>query len=96
MANFFAKITKHFLEISREDEITIFSQKYQVPKFVDPVFTKTSPKRSFSVIQYERFGLVFAKTGSIILGMDIIYQLLHSCHLFFLERHTLSSFVYFR
>ncbi len=27
----------------------------------DPVFTKTSPKRSFSVIQNERFGLVFCK-----------------------------------
>ncbi len=30
-----------------------------VPEFLDPVFTKTSPKRSFSVIQNERFGLVF-------------------------------------
>jgi hypothetical protein len=29
---------------------------------------KTSPKRSFSVIQNERFGLVFVKTGSIISG----------------------------
>ncbi len=28
MAHFFAKITEHFLEISREDKITIFSQKY--------------------------------------------------------------------
>jgi hypothetical protein len=28
MAHFFAKITEHFFEISREDEITIFSQKY--------------------------------------------------------------------
>jgi hypothetical protein len=36
-----------------------------VPEFIDPVFTKTSPKRSLSVIQNERFGLVFAKTGSI-------------------------------
>ncbi len=39
-----------------------------VPEFIDPVFTKTSPKRSFSLIQTERFGLVFAKTGSIISG----------------------------
>jgi hypothetical protein len=37
-----------------------------VPEFIDLVFTKTSLKRSFSVIQNERFGLVFAKTGSII------------------------------
>jgi hypothetical protein len=43
---------------------------YPVPEFIDPVFKKTSPKRSFSVIQNERFGLVFAKTGSIILGTD--------------------------
>jgi hypothetical protein len=39
-----------------------------VPEFIDPVFVKTSPKRSFSVIQNERFGLVFVKTGSIISG----------------------------
>jgi hypothetical protein len=39
-----------------------------VPEFIDPVFAKTSPKRSFSVIENERFGLVFAKTGSIISG----------------------------
>jgi hypothetical protein len=37
-----------------------------VPEFIDPVFRKTSPKRLFSVIQNERFGLVFAKTGFII------------------------------
>ncbi len=34
------------------------------PEFKDPVFVKTSPKRSYSVIENERFGLVFAKTGS--------------------------------
>jgi hypothetical protein len=39
-------------------------------EFIDPVFAKTSPKRSFSVIQNERFGLVFANTGSIISGTD--------------------------
>jgi hypothetical protein len=44
------------------------SISYPVPKFLDPVFVKTSPKRSFSVIQNERFGLVFAKTGSRISG----------------------------
>ncbi len=42
-----------------------------MPEFIDPVFTKTSPKRSFSVIQNERFGLVFAKTGSIISGTEV-------------------------
>jgi hypothetical protein len=39
-----------------------------VPEFIDPVFAKTSPKRSFSVIENERFLLVFANTGSIISG----------------------------
>jgi hypothetical protein len=46
----------------------LYSLHTAVPEFIDPVFTKTSPKRSFSVIQNERFGLVFAKTGSIISG----------------------------
>ncbi len=36
-----------------------------VPEFIDPVFTKTSPQRSLSLIENKRFGLVFAKTGSI-------------------------------
>jgi hypothetical protein len=38
---------------------------FPVPEFLDPVVLKTSPKCSFSVIENERFGLVFAKTGSI-------------------------------
>ncbi len=33
---------------------------------------KTSPQRSYSVIEKERFGLVFAKTGSIISGTALI------------------------
>ncbi len=36
-----------------------------VPEFIDPVFVKTSPKHSFSMTENERFGLVFAKTGSV-------------------------------
>ncbi len=36
-----------------------------VPEIIDPVFAKTSPKRSFCVTENERFGLVFVKTGSI-------------------------------
>ncbi len=39
-----------------------------VPEFIDPVFTKTSPKRSFSLNRKQAFWLVFAKTGSIISG----------------------------
>jgi hypothetical protein len=33
-----------------------------VPEIIDPVFAKTSPKRTFSMTEYERFGLVFTKT----------------------------------
>ncbi len=41
-----------------------------VPEIIDPVFVKTSPIRSFLVIENERFGLVFAKTGSINSGTE--------------------------
>ncbi len=44
----------------------LFSYTYcTVPEFTDSVFAKTSPKRSFSMIENDRFGLVFAKAGSI-------------------------------
>jgi hypothetical protein len=33
-----------------------------VPEIIDTVFAKTSPKLSFSMTEYERFGLVFTKT----------------------------------
>ncbi len=33
-----------------------------VPEIIDLVFAKTSLKRSFSITEYERFGLVFTKT----------------------------------
>jgi hypothetical protein len=36
-----------------------------VPEFIDPVFAKQAPKRSFSTTGNDRFGLIFAKTGSI-------------------------------
>jgi hypothetical protein len=35
---------------------------YPVLEIIDPVFAKTSPKRSFSMTEYERIGLVFTKT----------------------------------
>ncbi len=49
-----------------------FKDDIPVPEFIDTVFAKTSPKRSFSVIENERIGLVFAKTGYIISGTDIL------------------------
>jgi hypothetical protein len=42
-----------------------------VPEIIDPVFAKTSPKRSFCMSENERFGLVFVKTGSINSGTDV-------------------------
>ncbi len=39
-------------------------------EFIDPRFRENKPKRSYSVIENERFGLVFAKTVSIISGTD--------------------------
>jgi hypothetical protein len=48
-----------------------------VPEFIDPVFTrKKIPTRSFSVIQNERFGIVFAKTGFIISGTGSVFSIL--------------------
>jgi hypothetical protein len=47
-----------------------------VPEIIDPVFTKTSPKRSFCMTENERFGLVFTKTGSINSGTGCITK----CH----------------
>jgi len=41
-----------------------------VPEIIDSVFAKTNPKRSFSMTENGRFGLVFAKTGSINSGND--------------------------
>jgi hypothetical protein len=40
----------------------VYSLLSPVPEIIDPVFAKTSPKRSFSITEYERFGLVFTKT----------------------------------
>jgi hypothetical protein len=36
--------------------------KSTVPEIIDLVLAKTSPKRWFSMTEYERFGLVFTKT----------------------------------
>ncbi len=47
---------------------TLMHHLNTVPEFIDPRFVKTSPKRSYSVIENERFRFVFTKTGSIISG----------------------------
>ncbi len=42
-----------------------------MPKFIDAIFAKTSPKRAFSMTKNERFSLVFMKTRSINSGKGI-------------------------
>ncbi len=42
-----------------------------VTEIIDKVFAKTSPKRSFSMTEYERFGHVFTKTR--------VYKFGHQC-----------------
>jgi hypothetical protein len=46
-------------------------RKPAVSEFIDPVFAKTSRKRSFSLYENERFLLVIAKTGSINSGTEL-------------------------
>ncbi len=48
-----------------------------MPEFTDSVFVKTSPKRSFSMTENDRFGLVFAKPESIISGTSHVPILLN-------------------
>jgi hypothetical protein len=47
-----------------------------VPEIIDTVFAKTSPKRSFSMTEYECFGLVFTKTRVYKFGHSTV---LHYC-----------------
>jgi hypothetical protein len=53
------------VEIKRSTHFTIHSLSYHIikmPEIIDQVFAKTSPKRPFSMTEYERFWLVFTKT----------------------------------
>jgi hypothetical protein len=54
---------------SAQDQMTtidnVLAGKTAVPEIIDPVFAKTSPKRSFCMTENERFWLVFVKTGAI-------------------------------
>jgi hypothetical protein len=54
-----------FLGMYKNTEAYVRKIYRAVPEFIDPVFAKTSPKRSFSMTKNERFGLVLTKTGSI-------------------------------
>ncbi len=68
-----AQVGKYLKQERRTHKNTIrdgifYNIRSSVPEFIDPVFAKTSQKCSFSVIQNERFELVFANTGYIISG----------------------------
>ncbi len=45
-----------------------------MPEFIDPDFAKTSLNCSFAMTEIERFGLVFAKTGSINSVTGVLYS----------------------
>jgi hypothetical protein len=47
------------------------NQNSRMPEFIDPIFAKECSKHSFSMTENERFGLVFAKTGSINSGTEL-------------------------
>ncbi len=72
----FMYVIQHFIMCRPSDStgsedagIETSARNYRpMPEFIDPVFTKTSPKRSFSLNRKRAFWLVFAKTGSIISG----------------------------
>ncbi len=59
------------IEKNRLENHFTFSYTCTVPEFIDQVFAKTSPKRSFSITENDRFGLVFVKTGSINSGTAV-------------------------
>jgi hypothetical protein len=56
--------------------VNVFIPSGPVPEIINPVFAKTSPKRSFCITENERFGLVFVKTGSINSGTGLSFQTL--------------------
>ncbi len=51
-----------FVTYFRRRKNYVCSTAIEVPEIIDPVFVKTSTKRSFSMIEYKRFGLVFTNT----------------------------------
>jgi hypothetical protein len=62
------------------------------PEFILPVFAKTSPKRSFSITENERFVLVFAKTGYINSGLLYFIMFLSTvgCWVFVVGYHGVA------
>jgi hypothetical protein len=64
-------------EQEQERRLSIFPspEVTAVPEFIDLVFAKTSPKRSFCMTENERIGLVFPKAGSLNSGTGVFREL---------------------
>jgi hypothetical protein len=71
---FFDQRISEMINLKRDFFFTVWKflikswKHWPVPECIDPVFAKGSLKRSFSMTENERYGLVFAKTMSINLG----------------------------
>ncbi len=66
-----------------------------MPEIIDPVFAKTSPKRSFCMTENEHFGLVFVKTKGLVAGchsfcLFFIYYNIHT----FIQSHSYNTFIH--
>jgi hypothetical protein len=73
--------------------LPILSENVPCPNLWTRVFVKTSPKRSYSVIENERFGLVFAKTVSIISGTYLLMRTgLKNSETFYFKMDALAHF----
>ncbi len=68
----FKKPSNRFKGLDSASLCSPVRQPYSCARIYRPSFHKNKPKRSFSVIQNERFGLVFAKTRSIISGTGFL------------------------
>jgi hypothetical protein len=75
-------ICKSIVDLSKSSRLVSLNS---VPEIIDPVFAKTSPKRSFSMTEYERFGLVFTKTR--------VYKFGHRKYTNIQKRHLNASSV---
>ncbi len=62
-----------------------------MPEFIDPVFAKTSPKRSILMTENEHFGLVFVKTRSTDLGTGLLKMFINSVFLDVPARQAIES-----
>jgi hypothetical protein len=60
--------------VGQQNVLRVVADKTTVAEFTDPFFAKTRPTRSFSMTENERFGHVFAKTGSVNSGTAVVSE----------------------